>query len=428
MTHFRRGAAFAGSLLLVFGVANLVGCGAAVDDSHPTSETVETEAPAESPTAEAATETAAPETTVTETVAPPVTTTTVEPEPVVAPEPPNPVADWSAAELVGAVFMVGTPAGDGECSPQLLTQRHVLGLFLSGRSQHGSQAISDQVADCRALATARLPLLVATDQEGGLVQVLQGEGFDRLPSALEQSEDAALRDSASGWATQLSSADIDVNFAPVVDLVEESFAENNPPIGAIQRNYGFETETVVQQASAFAQGMQDGGVIPTLKHFPGLGRVTVNTDFGSGVVDTETTSESASVQVYYDVLANLGQDPATAPWIMVSTAVYDQIDPNEPAAFSPIVVDLARQSGFSGVLITDDLSDATQVESWSPGDRAIHALEAGVDVVLFSANIADVPTAMDAVIDRAENDPAFHARLVEAATRVVNVAAARANS
>jgi len=351
-----------------------------------------------------------------------VTTTTETAVPETASNPVIPVADWTLEEQVGALFMVGVPAGDGTCSANLLGDRHVVGLFLSGRSQHGSQAIADQVADCRDLASAQVPLLVATDQEGGRVQVLQGEGFDQFPSAMQQSTDENLTEAATQMAAQLRSAGVDVNFAPVVDLVDESFAPNNPPIGAIQRNFGFTTETVAQQAAAFAQGMQNSDVIPTLKHFPGLGRVTVNTDFGSGVVDTETTADSDSVQVYDQIIGKLGNNPATAPWIMVSTAVYNQIDSAEPAAFSPAVIALAKQSGFNGILITDDLSDATQVAAWTPGDRAIKAIEAGIDVVLFSANIDDVPAAMDAVLDRAQNDPEFRAQVQAAAARVANVA------
>lgn len=414
---------FVRGLVLAIVSLGLVGCGSTSNSSIAETTGVEEVLEPQTETADSAT----PETTSTpETAAPPDETLEVA-TPIVTPlaEPVNPVAHWSLAEQVGALFMVGVSAGDGTCSTQLLGDRHVVGLFLSGRSQHGQQAIAEQVAACRELATAQVPLLVATDQEGGLVQVLQGEGFDRFPSALEQSQDPNLVQSATTMATQLRAAGVDVNFAPVLDLVDESFARNNPPIGAIQRNFGFEPETVAQQVTAFAQGMQNGNVIPTLKHFPGLGRVTVNTDYGSGVVDTETYVDSDSVIIYDEVLGNLGTNLATAPWIMVSTAVYDQMDPAAPAAFSPDVVALARQSGFTGVIITDDLSDADQVAEWKPGDRAINAIEAGVDIVLFSAIIDDVPAAMDAVIARAESDPDFRARVLESATRVAEVAGAR---
>ena len=96
--------------------------------------------------------------------------------------------------------------------------------------------------------------------------------------------------SATTWAKQLASAGVNLNLAPVADTVPSAaFAPSNAPIGAKQRQFGYTPSTVSSHASAFTKGMRAGGVMVSAKHFPGLGRVTGNTDTTSGVTDRTTT-------------------------------------------------------------------------------------------------------------------------------------------
>ena len=106
---------------------------------------------------------------------------------------------------------------------------------------------------------------------------------------------------------------------------------------------------------------------------------------------------------------------------MMSTAIYSRMDPSAPAAFSSTVVQrgVREALGFEGVVVTDDLSGAAQVAAWSPGDRAIDAIAAGCDMVLFSKDPSVVPDAVTAVVARAQADPAFAARVDESARRVL---------
>jgi len=112
---------------------------------------------------------------------------------------------------------------------------------------------------------------------------------------------------------------------------------------------------------------------------------------------------------------------AGAQSVMVSTADYSRIDPGVPAAFSSTVVtDMLRGDlGFDGLVVTDDLSGAKQVEAWSPGDRAIKALEAGVDLVLVSKEPTVAHEMVSAVLAKAQADPAFAARVRDAARHVL---------
>lgn len=106
---------------------------------------------------------------------------------------------------------------------------------------------------------------------------------------------------------------------------------------------------------------------------------------------------------------------------MVGTAEYARLDPGTPAAFSSKIVDglLRGQLGFGGVVITDDLSAAAQVAAWTPGERAVKAVEAGCDVALASKDPSVLPAMVQALLDKARADPAFAAVVEKAARRVL---------
>jgi beta-N-acetylhexosaminidase len=163
--------------------------------------------------------------------------------------------------------------------------------------------------------------------------------------------------------------------------------------------------------------MSSSGVQTVLKHFPGLGFVKANTDTSSGVVDDTVSPDGADVGIYRHEIASGAQV------IMVSSATYDLIDPTTPAVFSTKVVDglLRHKLGFNGVIMTDDLSGATQVEYLAPADRAIDAIEAGVDIVLVSKDPAVAAEMISAVLTKATTDPAFAAQVHAAAVRVVEL-------
>ena len=354
-------------------------------------------------------------------------TASADPSPSGTPPAPStpsedPLAGWTLEEKVGQLFMVGVDVSDPQqASYDAVTQRHVGNVFLAGRSQAGTGPTADLVAGFTSLvsdATTRgTPLFVATDQEGGLVQVLRGPGFSQIPTALDQSrlDPATLQRDAGTWGSELAAAGINLNLAPVMDLVPEGTAAQNPPVGYFDRSYGFTPEDVTSHANAFSAGMSGASVDVTIKHFPGLGRVTANTDTTADVTDDVTTRDDPSVAVFASGIE------AGAAFVMTSTAVYTQIDPTLPAAFSPVVVDgmLRGDLAFDGVVITDDVSAAEQVQRWSPADRAVLTIEAGGDMVLASADPGVVAEMVDAVVAKAVDDPAFAAKVDAAAQRVL---------
>jgi beta-N-acetylhexosaminidase len=103
----------------------------------------------------------------------------------------------------------------------------------------------------------------------------------------------------------------------------------------------------------------------------------------------------------------------------MSSAIYTRIDPDAPAVFSPTAVGLVRELGFDGVIISDDLSGAAQVQSVPAGDRAVRAVAAGVDIVLASARPSVAPAMVDALVSAARTDPDLAAKVDAAAARVV---------
>ena len=336
------------------------------------------------------------------------------------------LAGWSLEEKVGQLMMVGVDAqAPKQSSHGAVDTHHVGNIFIAGRTTAGSQAtqkvISSFTSKVGPGTTHATPMLVATDQEGGEVQVLAGSGFSDIPSALDQSTQPRdqLVASARTWGKELADVGVNMNLAPVADLVDIARPASNEPIGRWGREYGHDAATVSSQAGAFAEGMQASKVIPTYKHFPGLGRVKDNTDTSAGVVDSTTTrSADTAVSVIFGAAIAAG-----APVIMVSSATYSLIDPSAPAVFSSTIVTdmLRREMGFSGVVITDDVSAAVQVQDVSAGDRAVRAIRAGCDIVLASADPTVAADMVKALIATARSDPAFAARVDESATRVLNL-------
>ena len=329
------------------------------------------------------------------------------------------------AQRVGQLFMVGGPVtGLGSATQTAITRYHVGNLILTGRTTLGAapvRALTSRVDTLTtSAATSSVPLFIATDQEGGYVQVLQGPWFSTMPTALTQGtwSDSTLTSDATVWGHQVFRAGVDVNLAPVMDTVAKSFASTNAPIGRYQREFGYTPSVVADKGSAFLRGMRSTGLAMTAKHFPGLGRVAANTDTTSGVTDTVTTRTSADITPFRAAIT------AGARLLMVSSAYYSKIDAAHPAVFSPTVIRgmIRGDLGYTGIVISDDLGNAKQVQAWSPGARAIDFLNAGGDIVL-TVNPSVVPAMVDAVTARVATDSTLRARVNTAALRVLTVKA-----
>lgn len=324
-------------------------------------------------------------------------------------------------QRVGQLFMGSvTPSKPDQRKIQLMRRYHVGSVFLAGRSGAGTKATRALVDGLQTkadtVAGRRVPLLVSTDQEGGRVQVLSGPGFSTIPSALVQGSwsTSYLRGRATTWAQQLRAAGVNLNLAPVADVVPAALGRNNAPIGRYDREFGHTAATVTPHSDAFAAGLARSRVLATLKHFPGLGNVRGNTDTTANVVDPVTTRTSSSLAPFRSGIE------AGAPFVMVSSATYSRIDPEHQAVFSSTVIQgmLRKDLGFKGVVVSDDLGQAVAVKAVPPADRALNFLSAGGDLVLtVEPNL--IPTMADAVRTRMAQSAAFRARVDQSVHRVL---------
>lgn len=292
-------------------------------------------------------------------------------------------------------------------------------LYLGG--WQGSQTVAAASEHLQQVAPTvdgtKVGMIVSADQEGGEVQQLTGAGFSAMPSGLQQAQLPDLRSAAKGWGGELAAAGVNVNLAPVADTVPTSIGQANDPIGQWGRQYGSTPEAAGAGALAFARGMQDAGVEPTVKHFPGIGRITGNTDLTTeGITDTEMTTDDPHLQAFETVI-----DGGTRI-VMIGSARYAQIDPGTPAVFSDRIIEgmLRQDLGFDGVVITDDVGSAAAVQATPVEERATKFIAAGGDIVL-TVEPQQVPPMTSAIVERAKGDEAFAENVEESVTRVLTL-------
>jgi len=330
------------------------------------------------------------------------------------------LATMSEAQRIGQLFMVGLVDDQLDTTEtQAIAQFHFGSVDYTRRTARGvaaDRALADAVQGLATIAaTQRVRFLIAANQEGGLVQGLSGPGFDPMPSALDQGSltPAALQSMAARWGRELHAAGINLNFAPVADVVPPGTDTQNAPIGQLQREYGHDPATVASHVAAFIAGMREAGVATTVKHYPGLGRVAGNTDFTTSVVDTVTTRNDPYLAPFVSAVRY------GVPFVMVSLATYDQIDPQHLAAFSPTIIAgmLRHDLGYRGVVISDSLG-ATAVASIPPGTRAIDFVAAGGDMIIIN-QLGPAIAMADALAAGVAQSALFRARVDNAVHNVL---------
>lgn len=335
------------------------------------------------------------------------------------------VAAMDDRQRAGQLLMAAlTPdAGQGGLDGYVRDQALGNAFYLGG--WQGRETVAAASAHLQEVAPSvdghRVGMLVAADQEGGEVQQLTGEGFPDLPAAVAQGrwDRDRLTDSSRELGEALAAAGVNVDLAPVADTVAAPFVPRNDPIGALGRHYGTTPAAVSEDVAAVSAGLTEAGVLPTVKHFPGLGRVSANTDFAAeSITDEVTDGDDPYLRPFADAVDE------GAPLVMVSTARYPRLDEDQPAAFSEAVVtDLLREElGFEGVVITDDLGAASSVQDVPAGERATRVIAAGGDVVI-TADPTLVPAMSQALVTAAQEDPEFAAKVERSATRVLELKA-----
>jgi beta-N-acetylhexosaminidase len=247
--------------------------------------------------------------------------------------------------------------------------------------------------------------LVMVDQEGGEIRTVGWAG-PVAGQALQGSAEAVRRLARSA-ARQLRSAGVNVNLAPVADV----------PAGASavmrSRSFAGDPDGVAARTRAAVEGMWAARLAATAKHFPGLGRAAVNTDDGSTAIGGALRADLVPFRAAVD---------AGVPLVMLSHALYPELDPRRIASQSPRIVSglLRGRLGFDGVVVTDSIEAQAVLDRAGVATAAERSLRAGADLILMtgSASWNDVHAHL---LARARTSGAFRERVRRSAARVLEL-------
>ena len=232
---------------------------------------------------------------------------------------------------------------------------------------------------------------IGVDQEGGTVQRYKSQGL--IPGATDMAANYTTAQAYQSYYTDalyLKNIGITTNFGPVVDVIS---AEPNPLPG---RMYSSSPATVIQYATQFILAYQKANITPVVKHFPGLGSTTTNTDFGSATTSSIATLKASDI-IPYQKLAQRNTDA------MVSNAIVPGLTDGQPAVWSSAAVSLLRSYGYQDAVVYTDSLTARAI----PGtieDAAIKSWQAGNDVALIvqtSSQTGTLPSIFDAIVNKA---------------------------
>jgi beta-N-acetylhexosaminidase len=287
-------------------------------------------------------------------------------------------------------------------------------IFFGGNISSETQIASviGQLVQAQQQSPVASPLLLMTDQEGGEVRRLPG-----APTLSEkqigESSDPTLEASQAGTGAgqNLAGVGMNVNLAPVLDV----YYKSGNFIDQYQRSYSNNASVVTECGQAFITAQQQTGVAATAKHFPGLGSATKSQDTDTGPV---TLTVSLSELRSKDEAPYPAAIAAGVELIMVSWAIYPALDATYPAGLSSTVVqgELRGRLGFQGVTITDALEAGALTAFGSYGQRAVLASQAGMDLLLCSAQDPSegqaVTSALASALDGGQlNSVAFNAAI-----------------
>lgn len=280
----------------------------------------------------------------------------------------------------------------GHTIPDELAEYIALGLAgvaLYPQNFRSVEHLRDLTAEIRQIAGR--PILIGIDQEGGTRFALR-EPFTAWPSAAELGRvgDLALTEQVTrAIAMELRAAGCNLNFAPMLDL----HVNPKSPV-TTDRSFGSNPHHVAEMGVAFARGLREGGVLACAKHFPGHGDAIVDPHMDLPVfMGTMERLESAELVPFQSAVA------ANVQLVMTAHILLPQIDPENPASLSPILLEdvLRGHMGFNGVILADDLGMGAIAKRCGPGAAAVKSLVAGTDIAMLCHDWSAVAPAIAAV-------------------------------
>ena len=301
------------------------------------------------------------------------------PEPTATPEPSERdcLSKVPSQYLLGQLIMTLAYPNDFQLVQQL-SKDHEIGFMgiLGSPSRQELGSLNESSHD------APIPLMIASDEEGGRVQRLRAE-LGILPSAsvlssipLEDIEQMFFE-----YGKDLLDLGVSIVLAPVVDVGQ------GPGIG--DRSFSNDPQSVIRNAGAVISGFEQASVLPVLKHFPGHGRASQDSHFGLPTTPSIESLREVDLLPYQELLKD-------SHAVMVGHLVVPGLTGDLPASLSSAAVtDLLRNElSFNGLVLTDSLGMGAISDRWSIPEAAVMALSAGVDIIMIS-DPSQVSTLLD---------------------------------
>ena len=282
---------------------------------------------------------------------------------------------------VGRLFMVGIPGTSLDRHTDELIRDYCLsGVILFSRNIEDPLQLATLCRDLQKSAVTYhgTPLFLAVDQEGGRVARLR-KPFTSFPGNTAIGEDPQPVEKAETFARvtakEMSLVGLNMDFAPVVDV-----RKGEPEKHLEGRTFGDEPEKVALLGRTVVKFLQENGVMATAKHFPGLGRTSLDPHQHLPTIEVGAAEmEEINLPPFRAAM----DEGVTA--IMSSHAIYPLLDPDFPATMSHKILNglVRKKLGFEGLIITDDLEMGAIQKKWGTANGAVASFEAGADILLI---------------------------------------------
>lgn len=322
------------------------------------------------------------------------------------------VANMSDADKVGQLMMIGIHGKSlNDDAKFMLNEYRVGGIILFDRNMESKDQVKTLIADInKAGKSAGLtPLFLGIDQEGGAVARMDDK-LIKVPPAEEVGKEpveqaAAL---AKEVGTELKDLGFNINFAPVADLGL-----------TYGRSYSTNPDEVVRYASAVGKSYDEAGLWYSYKHFPGIGKTDVDLHADTSIVPvSKETLLSEDTKVFVDLIKQSKPNTYT---IMVSHAMYPQIDPDHPSSLSKAIITdwLRKDMGYNGVVVTDDMDMGALAKHYTFGDMAVQSILAGSDILLVCHEYEHMQEAYNGLMKAVKDGRISKERLDESVKRIL---------
>lgn len=322
----------------------------------------------------------------------------------------------SLRHQIGQMIIAGFPSLEVDDQACRLVEEYQVGNFIlfarNMKTARQTAALCDGLSRMTFEKLGVAPFISA-DQEGGMVSRIT-EGAALFSGAMALSAGADLqqaRQVGKNCGEMLRAMGINVNFAPVLDVNIEPM---NPIIG--NRSYGDDPQRVADVGCAVMEGMVEGGVIATLKHYPGHGNVNTDSHLDLPVNHTDPAVLEKTEFLPFQQAFRRG-----APALMSCHIVFPKIDPELPATLSPAIIGdlLRKKQGFDGLVFTDCMEmDAIQ-KGWGMARGAVLAVAAGCDVLCISHHLEQVQSAVEAIEQAVADGIIPRSRIQESYDRIM---------